>query len=193
MFTTHVSHCWLPARPPADHRMQFLDEADLLADYIAILAAPGKVVASGPPVALKRDLGEGYTMQVALPARADTEKIDSEVPGELLQQIRSIAPQTYTTTSSPSQFAYHLRTRDSEAIRRVLSILDAETRAGKIVSYSILGTTIEDIFLELMRKHGLPNQEHDEQEKPPESPSPLPKTSAMELPTGRQCHLSDKP
>ena len=37
--------------------IQFLDEADLLADHIAILAAPGKLIASGSPVSLKRDLG----------------------------------------------------------------------------------------------------------------------------------------
>ena len=42
----------------------FLDEADLLADHIAILAAPGKLVASGSPVALKTNLGQGYNIQV---------------------------------------------------------------------------------------------------------------------------------
>ena len=44
--------------------LQFLDEADLLADNIAVLAAPGKLVANGTPVTLKTSLGEGYSVQV---------------------------------------------------------------------------------------------------------------------------------
>ena len=52
-----------------DDCQQFLDEADLLADHIAILAAPGKVIASGTSVALKRDLGECYLIEVTFSSR----------------------------------------------------------------------------------------------------------------------------
>ena len=36
----------------------------MLADEIAVVAAPGRLVASGSPVNLKSTLGEGYTMKV---------------------------------------------------------------------------------------------------------------------------------
>uniref|UniRef100_A0A8H8CNN7 ABC transporter domain-containing protein n=1 Tax=Psilocybe cubensis TaxID=181762 RepID=A0A8H8CNN7_PSICU len=133
----------------------FLDEADLLADYIAILAAPGKVVASGPPVALKRDLGEGYSMQVAFPslhtANADAEK--TSPADALFHKISAIAPQMYTTSPDPAHVVYHLKTRDSKVIRQVTDLLDEEMRVGAVVGYDILGTTIEDIFLDLMNKN----------------------------------------
>ncbi|KDR85831.1 hypothetical protein GALMADRAFT_234928 [Galerina marginata CBS 339.88] len=163
----------------------FLDEADLLADHIAILAAPGKVVASGPPVALKRDLGEGYSMQVSFATSAEPEKSDPLIADELLQKIKLIAPDTYISTPSPSHASYHLKTRDSEIVRQVLDLLDSEIRSAKILSYDILGTTIEDIFLDLMSKHDVVDQDDEKAFQDASLPSPVPKAVAMELPTGR--------
>ena len=163
---------------------QFLDEADLLADHIAILAAPGKVVASGPPVALKRDLGEGYSIQVAFISPADSEKIDASLRHELLLRIRAIAPRTCTTMSTLYQVCYHLKAKDTEIVRRVLRLLDDQTNRYAIASYDILGTTIEDIFLDLMSK----NEISDNSEKLSESatsPDLEGKSTIMDLPTGR--------
>ncbi|CAA7266935.1 unnamed protein product [Cyclocybe aegerita] len=160
----------------------FLDEADLLADHIAILAAPGKVVASGPPVALKRDLGEGYSIQVTFASSESPEK--TEIPHDLLEGMRTIVPKAYLTTASPTQATYHLKTRDTEIIRAVLDLLDAETSTHNIESYDILGTTIEDIFLDLMHKNDtLANEEKSSQDTV--SASPVVKHAAMELPSGR--------
>ncbi|KDR85825.1 hypothetical protein GALMADRAFT_274642 [Galerina marginata CBS 339.88] len=128
----------------------FLDEADLLADHIAILAAPGKVVASGTPVALKRDLGEGYSMQITFDFSTDSEK---STEYGLLLDIRKLAPQTYMTRPSASQACYHLKSRDSVVIGQVLDLLDAEVNANRIASYDILGTTIEDVFLDVMNEN----------------------------------------
>ena len=54
--------------------MQFLDEADLLGDHVAILAPPGKLVASDHPVALKARLGGGYSVHVSFTSAIDEEK-----------------------------------------------------------------------------------------------------------------------
>ena len=48
---------------------------------------------------------------------------------------------------SPHQFCYHLKTREVAVVQQVLQLLDNETGTHGIVSYNILGTTIEDIFL----------------------------------------------
>lgn len=167
-----------------DRQQQFLDEADLLADHIAILAVPGKVVASGPPVALKRDLGEGYSIQVTFTSPVDSEKLDTSLRHELLLNIKTIAPQTYVTTPAPYQVCYHLKAKDTEAVRRVLGLLDDETNRHAIASYDILGTTIEDIFLDLMSKNETP----DDSERLSEgaiSPHLEDKSAMMDLPTGR--------
>ena len=159
-----------------------MDEADLLADHIAILAAPGKVVASGPPVALKRDLGQGYSIQVTFTSPADSEKIDISSRPELLSSIRTIAPQTYVTMPTLSQVCYHLKAKDTDIVRQVLGLLDSETYRHAIASYDILGTTIEDIFLDLMSK----NETLDEKiSEGAISPHLEGKSTIMDLPTGR--------
>ncbi|KAF8900796.1 hypothetical protein CPB85DRAFT_1439365 [Mucidula mucida] len=105
----------------------FLDEADLLADRIAILAAPGKLVAEGSPVALKR------TWEM-----------------EILDRIREVTPRASIATTSSSQALYHLATKDPLMVQRVLHVFEEYVKDGSLHSYDVLGTTIEDIFLDLM-------------------------------------------
>ncbi|KAG1813914.1 uncharacterized protein BJ212DRAFT_1274572 [Suillus subaureus] len=132
----------------------FLDEADLLADNIAILAAPGKLVAEGTPVALKSNLGQGYSVQVMFDSPDLTEK---DLPTETLDRIRQICPQCSMSLSSPSQASYHLKSKDPVVVEKVLQLLDQERDALHVASCDVLGTSIEDIFLDLMARqtHGV--------------------------------------
>ncbi|KAI0066620.1 P-loop containing nucleoside triphosphate hydrolase protein [Artomyces pyxidatus] len=127
----------------------FLDEADLLADRIAILAAPGKLVAEGTPVALKSTLGEGYIVHVTLQPASDSGKASTSYLG-LLERIRTLSPSAYATSSSQTKASFHLKSRQTEIVEAVLRLLDDETASHGIVSYDIQGTSIEDIFLNLM-------------------------------------------
>ncbi|KAJ7447207.1 hypothetical protein FB451DRAFT_1343436 [Mycena latifolia] len=166
-------------------------QADLLADHIAILAAPGKLVASGSPVALKRDLGEGYTVQVSLPLSESSERTGQST--ELLQQIRTLAPHAHMSLAASYQPLYHLKSKDTVVVDKVLQLLDSETEKYGITSYDVLGTSIEDIFLELMRKEEM-NSDGAEDEKNAEAEKSLtpssasieePKPVALNLATGR--------
>ncbi|KAJ7508422.1 hypothetical protein B0H11DRAFT_2304369 [Mycena galericulata] len=163
----------------------FLDEADLIADNIAILAAPGKLVASGSPVALKRDLGEGYTVQVSLPPSESLEKLGPSM--ELLQHIRTLAPRAQMSLASPHQPLYHLKSKDSVVVDKVLQLLDTETARYNITSYDVLGTSIEDIFLELMRKEEVAQGRPDEIEAEKSLTDSVDehKPAALDLATGR--------
>jgi ABC-type multidrug transport system ATPase subunit len=125
----------------------FLDEADLLADKIAILAAPGKLVAEGTPVALKSNLGQGYSVQVMFDCPDLPEK---DLPTETLDRIRQVCPQCSMSLSSPSQASYHLKSKDPVVVERVLQLLEKERIALHVASCDVLGTSIEDIFLDLM-------------------------------------------
>ena len=108
-------------------RSQFLDEADLLADEIAILAAPGKLVAHGPPVALKQTLGEGYAIHATFDSTqekdldTDDEKGDrlSLMETEFLRAIREVAPET-SLSRSQRYSAYHLHNKDLAVVERVV-------------------------------------------------------------------------
>ncbi|KAG0694048.1 hypothetical protein DFH29DRAFT_859873 [Suillus ampliporus] len=130
----------------------FLDEADLLADNIAILAAPGKLVAEGTPVALKSNLGQGYSIQIMFDFPDLTEKDFTKAPSEALDRIRQVCPQCSMSLPSPSQASYHLKSKDSVVVEKVLQLLDKERNALRIASYDVLGTSIEDIFLDLMAR-----------------------------------------
>ena len=151
-----------------------------MADQIGILATPGKLVANGSPVALKRDLGEGYCIQVNSSLGADRRYNE-----DLLTRLNVILPSAYLTSPSPRQTCYHLKTRDAGAMQQALEIFDGEVRDKNIDSYDILGTTIEEIFLDLMRKYDHPAaEEEDAGALTTLSPSAH-STSISALPTGR--------
>lgn len=168
-----------------------MDEADLLADHIAVLAAPGKLVASGSPVALKRSFGEGYSIVVTF---SQTSTLASPRK-ELLNCIQAIAPDTHASSPSPSQVSYALKSKDDAVVQQVLQLLDSEKEAYGIHSYDILGTTIEDIFLDLMNKHQayqMDPKSKDDEELSKDSLAAMPplkhkdSRTSMRLATGRR-------
>ncbi|PFH49786.1 hypothetical protein AMATHDRAFT_4551 [Amanita thiersii Skay4041] len=155
----------------------FLDEADLLADHIAILAAPGKLIAQGSPISLKHDFGKGYSIQVAFAMTAK----DSDTREGLYQQIRSRAPSTHATSVSPQHVQYHLDTRDIQVVASILRFLDKHKSVYHIDSYDVLGTSIEDVFLNLMDKQeSVTNDTEESFVTDSEKPQPV-----MQLSQGR--------
>ena len=126
-----------------------MDEADLLADHIAVLAAPGKLVTQGSPVTLKREFGKGYNIQVTFDAQQDTEKVTAPRK-DLYQRLLTIAHHVKASIISPLQTLYLLNTRDTQVVADVLHFLDEEKLHYCIKSYDVLGTSMEDVFLGLM-------------------------------------------
>ncbi|KAG8734716.1 hypothetical protein FRC10_011502, partial [Ceratobasidium sp. 414] len=122
----------------------FLDEADLLADDIAILAAPGKLLAHGSPVALKSTLGKGYVVHVTRPGLSPTPSL----PDPILSAIRTHAPLAVPDDAEPG--AYTLHSKNPKVVGRVLDALEERKRELGVEGYDVRGTTLEAIFLELM-------------------------------------------
>ncbi|KAG8734715.1 hypothetical protein FRC10_011501, partial [Ceratobasidium sp. 414] len=122
----------------------FLDEADLLADDIAILAAPGKLLAQGSPVALKSTLGQGYVVHVT---RSNPSPI-ALVLDPILSTIQTHAPLAVPDDTTPG--AYILHSKDPQVVGRVLDTLEERKEELSVVGYDVRGTTMESIFLELM-------------------------------------------
>ncbi|KAF8497976.1 hypothetical protein BU17DRAFT_103158 [Hysterangium stoloniferum] len=131
----------------------FLDEADLLADHIAILAAPGKLVAEGSPVALKSQLARGYTLRVSFDEKAQRGHAQSQTrAARLLPKIQRIVPYASIASISQSNHTaeYALHSNDSRIVKQILETLQAEKAHLGVVGYHIHGTSIEDVFLKLM-------------------------------------------
>ncbi|KAF8640810.1 hypothetical protein AX17_000459 [Amanita inopinata Kibby_2008] len=129
----------------------FLDEADLLGDQVAILVAPGKLVAQGSPVALKRDLGKGYSVQVTFRIDSASEKANGS-RAELYQLIQTRARLVQANHTSSQRTLYRLNTHDFHVVADVLHLLDEGKSKYNISSYDVLGTSIEDVFLDLVSK-----------------------------------------
>ncbi|KAH6912560.1 nod factor export ATP-binding protein I [Coprinopsis sp. MPI-PUGE-AT-0042] len=130
----------------------FLDEADFLADQIAILASPGKLVALGSPVSLKNGSGEGYSISVTF----QEGPISSATPTDLHRAIQRVAPTAHYKSISTTQCIYQLQTKDTKVVRTVLKLLDSGRERYNLASYDIHGTTLEGIFLDVMAKNGTP-------------------------------------
>jgi ATP-binding cassette, subfamily A (ABC1), member 3 len=113
-----------------------------------ILTAPGKLVAEGSPVALK-SLGQGYNIQVSLAPEESSEKERHGPFAELLNRMRALAPHASMSSTSPQLISYHLKTKDLVIVEKVLQLLDDQKVSLHVTSYDVLGTSIEDIFLDL--------------------------------------------
>jgi ATP-binding cassette, subfamily A (ABC1), member 3 len=126
------------------------------------LAAPGKLVANGSPVTLKTTLGEGYNIQVKF-SRQFLLQAEQDISAyDLLPLIRRIAPEVSVMLSSHNQASYHLRSKDPIAVEKVLLLLDSVKSTFGVVSYDVLSTSIEDIFLQLMNPHEPQEVNHDD-------------------------------
>jgi ATP-binding cassette subfamily A (ABC1) protein 3 len=85
---------------------------------VAVLAAPGKLLAEGPPVSLKSSLGEGYKIIVQF----DQEQPEAETSvtpatyEDLLATIQQYAPETTITNLSLFSVTFALKTKDTNVI-----------------------------------------------------------------------------
>jgi ABC-type multidrug transport system ATPase subunit len=109
----------------------FLDEAELLADHIAILSK-GSLEAQGSTVELKHCLGSGYRVHVHHPP-GSTSNFDLQLEG----------------TTKETQFDETVYTvQDSALVSRIVAVLEKEN----ITEYRISGPTIEDVFLKVAQE-----------------------------------------
>lgn len=130
-----------------------------MADHVAILAAPGKLIAKGTPVVLKSSLGEGYTVQMTLASDSYEKHIPPARMNTLLENIHTVAPSAYLSSWNAPVASYHLKAKDSQTVEKVLNLIEARKSELGVVSYDVHGTSMEDVFLSLMKQHGIEHTE----------------------------------
>ncbi|KAJ5104760.1 hypothetical protein NUU61_002107 [Penicillium alfredii] len=125
----------------------FLDEAELLADHIAILSK-GSLEAQGSTVELKHRLGSGYRIHVHH-APGSTGSLD--VPLEGIGKETHFDETVYTV-------------QDSAQVSRIVAMLEHEG----VTEYRVSGPTIEDVFLKVAQElaDNPPSSDHPSDEKP---------------------------
>lgn len=120
----------------------FLDEADVLADYVAILSR-GVLKTKGTSVQLKHEVGAGY--HVTYPKTASVKP-----------------PMDAVRKPSPSEGMVQYQFTDALPATKFIDVL----RDHGVKNYDIVGPTLEDVFLanaEEVREYHLMDAEKDEQ------------------------------
>jgi ATP-binding cassette subfamily A (ABC1) protein 3 len=116
--------------------MPVLDEADYLGDNVAILQAPGRLLALDNPVALKTQYGRGFSIAVEADEMARpplVSLLQRELPGVTTRELRG--KQIYMTG-----------TNDMNTIKNLVSLIQS---ARPSCSYQVNSPTLEQIFIDL--------------------------------------------
>ncbi|WP_330297925.1 ABC transporter ATP-binding protein [Streptomyces sp. NBC_00503] len=122
---------------------QYLEEADRLADRVAVLAG-GRIAAEGTSAELKSRV-PGHRLDLTLASRA---AYDALAPRAARLAAGEGAPATEDLTLTPEELGLSLPTDGSAAhVRSLLDALDPDHTA--VDRFSVRGATLDDVFLTL--------------------------------------------
>ncbi|TPX33176.1 hypothetical protein SmJEL517_g03814 [Synchytrium microbalum] len=125
-----------------------MEEADVLADRIGIMAR-GQLKAIGSSIALKTKYGAGYRISVVTDASRVLEakqKIQSQVPDAILED------------ESAGAMIFQFPPSSTPAIPAFVKYLDSQSDSksdGLVRAWSISNTSLEEVFLKLLRDGGV--------------------------------------
>ncbi|KJE91770.1 ATP-binding cassette transporter 1 [Capsaspora owczarzaki ATCC 30864] len=134
----------------------YMEEADLLADRIAIVA-DGQLRCVGASLFLKKRFGIGYHM--TLVKRSDATK-ESDVTAFL----RSFVPKVNLTGDIGAELSYTLPSDQSSVFPALFAALEARLAELGISSYGVGVTTLEEVFLRVGDLHEEEQAAADEEE-----------------------------
>eukprot|EP01084_Bolivina_argentea_P040743 75228_1 len=138
----------------------FMDEADILADRIAIMST-GHIRCCGSALFLKRLYGVGYTFTISLNIGVDPKAIKHEIDNVVLKSIEGAS----VVAVAGGEIAYRLPFEETSDFPDVFETLDKEKNNLSISTYGISVTTLEEVFLKIGEEH------REEIEGPDESDS----------------------
>jgi len=136
----------------------FMDEADILGDRVAVMAA-GSVECSGSPAFLKAAYGLGYTLTVVLAKEAwEGSSRGSLAVERLLQLVRAHIPSAVLVSQAGGEVKVRLPVEASEkgasasassASTYPALLRDLEAQRDLVASLGMHMTSIEDIFMKI--------------------------------------------
>ncbi|XP_048101265.1 phospholipid-transporting ATPase ABCA3 [Alosa alosa] len=116
----------------------FMDEADLLADRIAIMAA-GELQCCGSPLFLKNKYGAGYHMVIVKDALCNV--------SEITRLVHLYVPNATLESSAGAELSYILPKESSSRFELLFAELEMNREELGIASYGASVTTMEEVFL----------------------------------------------
>ena len=115
-----------------------LDEADYLGDNVAILQAPGKLLALDNPVGLKHRLGKGFSLAI------DEGTNGTSIMRELQRGLPAVSMRR-----TRGKILLSTGTNDVKLIRQIVDHIRRRDEAQGSIRYQINSSTLEDVFLDL--------------------------------------------
>ncbi len=119
----------------------YLDEADLLADRVAILSE-GRLRAAGSPLFLKQRLGGGFTLSVT----ADGPGAPQDALGAL---VEAHAPGATLLRAAGGETGWQLPPAVRGGVSSLLAALERDRGTLRIGGFSVAMATLEEVFLRL--------------------------------------------
>jgi ABC-type multidrug transport system ATPase subunit len=130
----------------------YLDEADLLADRVAVLS-DGRLRAAGSPLFLKRRLGGGFTLSVTSAAGAHASGADAAAAAAadtpLARLVAAHAPGAALLRAAGGERAWQLSPEQRGCLSGLLAALERDRAALGITGFSVSSATLEEVFLRL--------------------------------------------
>ena len=138
----------------------YMDEADLLADRIAVMSV-GKLKCYGSSVYLKSRFGLGYTLSML---RVDARRLTDQhgqstaeragsdghaTVEEVASTLRRFVPGAQLLSSAGNELAFRLPLDAAPAFPPMLRHLDASAEALGLSGYGMCNTSMEEVFLRL--------------------------------------------
>ncbi|XP_018579283.1 ATP-binding cassette sub-family A member 3-like [Anoplophora glabripennis] len=118
----------------------FMDEADLLGDRIAIMAA-GKLQCCGSSFFLKKKFGAGYSLIIDKSRDCD--------PAQVTALLGKYVPNIEVRSNAGSELSYILEQNYSSQFESMLKDLENNSKRLGILGYGISLTTMEDVFMKV--------------------------------------------
>uniref|UniRef100_A0A182IM77 ABC transporter domain-containing protein n=1 Tax=Anopheles atroparvus TaxID=41427 RepID=A0A182IM77_ANOAO len=150
----------------------FMEEADILGDWIAIMEH-GELVAFGTPLFLKQVYGKGYTLKL----QKGSPGFDTNKAFEL---IRQYVPNATVRDSVQEVFAVTLPYDSLDQYPSLLGTLEAQQHDLAIDAISMTNASLEEVFLNSSKSNKV-MQHHQESEDRVDSPFRMPPTSSIML------------
>lgn len=137
----------------------FMDEADLLGDRIAIMAA-GQVVCCGSSLFLKSIYGVGYTFTCTRGLAEGDDAVEESDQKQLRDLVNEHVADSELLSDIGTEIAFRFPLHAASTFLPLLVELDVNKAQYGISNYGISVTTLEEVFLKV--GHGTHDDEKDE-------------------------------
>jgi ABC-type multidrug transport system ATPase subunit len=122
----------------------FMDEADTLADRIAIMSE-GLLLCSGSSLFLKNKFGAGYLLIFS--------KVSTDSPVELIEaEVKSIISSAQLLSSVAGEVIYRLPLIATHSFHELFASIDSKKHSMGIRSFGLSITSLEQVFISLAKQ-----------------------------------------